>query len=389
MSQISSPLLPKSILVVGGCGFLGHHIVKSLLEEYKGTSPPLDISVIGLYTSQNRHDGVIYHICDITSLSRVRESISTIKPQVIIHTASALPSVIPTHESDDVDFFEKVNVGGTANLLECAKAEESVEVFVYTSSATILQQKESYMATEDAASSEVQMSISRFDPYSGTKGIADTMVLLASSRKPSKEGGLRNCCLRIGGMYGAGDTTLIWQIFQVLRLGQHRYQIGDGSKHSDFLAVENAAYAHVLAMKALLNSIAKYDAPKVDGEGFFISDGNLMSYRAFRLKLWGYSGYKHQAEDTKIVSASVVMAVAFILEWVYFIFSFGHKQPQVLRRRKMEWVCLNRTFDLTKAKERLGYVPKVSTDDALKSAAEWALRHQPELGLLDDEKKRL
>tara|TARA_R110002060_G_scaffold3560_1_gene5532 strand:+ start:310 stop:879 length:570 start_codon:yes stop_codon:yes gene_type:complete len=179
MSQISSPLLPKSILVVGGCGFLGHHIVKSLLEEYKGTSPPLDISVIDLYTSQNRHDGVIYHICDITSLSRVRESISTIKSQVIIHTASALPSVIPTHESDDVDFFEKMNVDGTANLLECAKAEKSVEVFVYTSSATILQQKESYMATEDAASSEVQMSISRFDPYSGTKGIADTMVIIS------------------------------------------------------------------------------------------------------------------------------------------------------------------------------------------------------------------
>lgn len=50
---------------------------------------------------------------------------------------------------------------------------------------------------------------------------------------------------------------------------------------------------------------------------------------------------------------------------------------------------MNRTFDLTKAKERLEYVPKVSTNDALKSAAEWALRHQAELGLLDDEKKRL
>lgn len=59
------------------------------------------------------------------------------------------------------------------------QAEKSVEVFVYTSSATILQQKESYMATEDAASSEVQMSISRFDPYSGTKGIADTMVSIS------------------------------------------------------------------------------------------------------------------------------------------------------------------------------------------------------------------
>lgn len=65
---------------------------------------------------------------------------------------------------------------GTDNLLECARDEASVEVFVYTSSAAILQRKESYMAVEDAVVSEVQINISRFDPYSGTKGIADTLV---------------------------------------------------------------------------------------------------------------------------------------------------------------------------------------------------------------------
>ncbi|PVH73334.1 NAD(P)-binding protein [Cadophora sp. DSE1049] len=376
MAQPSLPPSPKSILVVGGCGFLGHHIVQSLLEEHKSTPPHPEISVIDLNTSRNRYAEVSYHTCDITSLSQVQHAISTIKPQVIIHTASALPKVIPTHEPDDVEFFKKVNVEGTANLLECAKAEGSVEVFVYTSSATILQRKESYMATEDAASSEVQMSISRFDPYSGTKGIADTMVLLANSRKPSDEGGLRTCCLRIGGMYGAGDVALVWQIFEVLRIGQHRHQIGDGSKHSDFLAVENAAHAHILAMDALLIGIANGDAPKVDGEGFFINDGNPMSYWEFRIKLWNFAGHKQKVEDTKVVSASVVMAVAFILEWVYFILS----------RRKLEWVCLNRTFDLTKAKERLGYVSKISTDNSLKAAAEWALGHQAELGLLDEKK---
>ncbi|KAK0112137.1 erg26, C-3 sterol dehydrogenase [Cadophora gregata f. sp. sojae] len=306
--------------------------------------------------------------------------------QVIIHTASALSSAILTHEPDDAALLKKVNVDGTANLLECAKEESSVEVFIYTSSATILRRKESYMATEDATSSEVQMSISRFDPYSGTKGIADTMVLLANSREPSNEGGLRTCCLRIGGMYGAGDMTLVWQIFEALRLGQHHYQIGNGTKRADFLAVENTAHAHILAMSALLTGIANPDAPKVDGEGFFITDDNPMSYWELRRKLWVYAGYNQKVEDSKVVPASILMAVAFVLEWVYFIFSFGFKQPQLLRRRKLEWVCLNRTFDPTKAKERLGYVPKVLTDDAMKSAAEWALGYQAELGLLVEKK---
>lgn len=175
MDQQSHLPSPKSILVVGGCGFLGHHIVHSLLNQTLTSIRP-EITVIDINTSKNLHEGVAYYTCDITSLSQVRHLISTVKPQVIIHTASALASAHPTSAPDDVELFKKVNVDGTANLLECAKDEASVEVFVYTSSATVLKPKESYMATEDAYHSVIRMDISRFDPYSGTKGIADMMV---------------------------------------------------------------------------------------------------------------------------------------------------------------------------------------------------------------------
>lgn len=40
-------------------------------------------------------------------------------------------------------------------------------------------------------------------------------------------------------MYGVGDMTLTWPAMEALRLGETRLQIGDGSKHSDFLAVCN------------------------------------------------------------------------------------------------------------------------------------------------------
>ncbi|KAH6716134.1 hypothetical protein BKA61DRAFT_720422 [Leptodontidium sp. MPI-SDFR-AT-0119] len=385
MAQHPAPLAPRSILVVGGCGFLGQQIVHSLLHQAKAFPPP-KISVIDLNTPINPHAGVAYHTCSIISLSRLQKLISIIKPQVIIHTASALPGVCPTTDADDVELFTKVNVEGTDNLLECARDEVSVEVFVYTSSAAILQRKESYMAVEDAVVSEVQINISRFDPYSGTKGIADTLVLLANNRSPAKKRGLRTCCLRIGGMYGVGDMTLTWPAMEALRLGETRLQIGDGSKHSDFLAVENAAHAHILAMNALLAGIADPNAPEVDGEAFFVTDDNPMSYWTLRRKMWAHAGFVQKIEDVKIISASVIMTLAFILEWIYLIFSFGYKQPKVIRRRRLEWVCLNRTFDVSKAKDRLGYSPKVSTDEALKSAVEWALRHQAELGLLDEKK---
>jgi hypothetical protein len=54
-------------LVVGGCGFLGHHIVKRLLREPTVTS----IAVMSRSPFKNRFEGVTYHIGDITKREHV------------------------------------------------------------------------------------------------------------------------------------------------------------------------------------------------------------------------------------------------------------------------------------------------------------------------------
>lgn len=81
-----APLPPQlgDVLVVGGCGFLGHHVVKFLLKEPTVTS----ISVMCRSPFKNKFDGVTYHIGDVTKLNHCRHVLQQVKPKVIFNTAS-------------------------------------------------------------------------------------------------------------------------------------------------------------------------------------------------------------------------------------------------------------------------------------------------------------
>jgi sterol-4alpha-carboxylate 3-dehydrogenase (decarboxylating) len=129
----SSPEVPDvpslgKVVVVGGCGFLGSHIVNLIVERH----PKTQVSVLDLRTTTNRNlsSTVSYHDGDITDFAAIKALFSKIKPEVIIHTASPhfnLPNAI----------HDKVNVEGTKNLLKAAQ-ETGVKAFVYTSSASVI-----------------------------------------------------------------------------------------------------------------------------------------------------------------------------------------------------------------------------------------------------------
>jgi sterol-4alpha-carboxylate 3-dehydrogenase (decarboxylating) len=117
------------VLVIGGCGFLGSHIVSLIHTQYPQTS----ISIIDLVTERNRLDSplITYHACDITSTTGLLPIFEGVRPNAVIHTAS------PTLMGGSKALYEKVNVGGTKALLEVA-LKTGVQAFVYTSSASVI-----------------------------------------------------------------------------------------------------------------------------------------------------------------------------------------------------------------------------------------------------------
>jgi len=94
-----------SLFVVGGCGLLGHHIVRCLLESGDAKS----ITVFGISTKNSRYSDpkVKYIIGSITSKEDVLSALKKTKATVITNTASS-DSKVPVSR-----LLEEVNITGT------------------------------------------------------------------------------------------------------------------------------------------------------------------------------------------------------------------------------------------------------------------------------------
>lgn len=119
------------VLVTGGCGFLGHHIVRLLRLR----DPDSRVSVLDLNTNRNvlADKGIKYYNGDISSRESIQSVFDTLehgKVDVVIHTISP-----PFHLGKELQW--KVNVEGTKHLLAVSQAA-GVKAFVYTSSASVI-----------------------------------------------------------------------------------------------------------------------------------------------------------------------------------------------------------------------------------------------------------
>ncbi|KAL8687904.1 MAG: hypothetical protein Q9218_006053 [Villophora microphyllina] len=353
-------MFEATILVVGGCGFVGFHVVKALLEEQVWS-----VHVISRNPSRNQIKGANYHIGSLSSLGQLQAAFAKIQPDVVIHAASP----VSAGNSGGERQFRETNVHGTRNLLNVAISTGHVRAFIYTSSAAVLDLTSHENATERVPMYTVT---SRADYYSKSKAIADQSVLDANGC-----GGMRTLCLRPAGIYGERDSQVIPGTLQALREGRHRYQIGDNKCLFDFVSVSNVALSHVLAVRVLL---AKPDiaSPKVDGEAFFITDGDPVPFWDFARKVWAAAGVELKPEEITVVPAWFVLNLASLVEWIYWVFTLGLVRPKTLRRQAIGFTCLPRTFSIAKARQCLGYTPLQDRDEQIRKGVEWELSTQAE-----------
>ena len=364
---MSVPLLPLgSVLVVGGCGCLGSHIVDLLLRE-----PDCTVSVLSRNPDRNHFPGVSYHVGDISNLEEVRSILAKLQPRIIFHTAS--PQAF--EDSANASIYQEVNINGTRNLISCAAQAPSVVALIYSSSTSVVAGKKHIFADER---SPVLTAASRENPYSKSKAIADTMVLEAND--PEGENGtvLRTLCIRPAGGYGERDIQFTQGILRTLqRRRGTTIQLGDNTNLFDWVYAGNTTYAHVLAAKALLLGMTDAQASKVDGEAFFITDDHPWPFWTFLRKAWTAAGDQTPLQEVWVIPAGIALVIASVIEWACWVLFFGRRRP-LFNRQRVEYCCLTRTYCIDKAKERLGYAPRGRVEDNLRKAVDWALKNKAE-----------
>ncbi len=238
------------VLVTGGAGYIGSHVVK-LLGEHG----------FELLTYDNLSTGhrwaVLYGdlwVGDLTDRETLRRAFEEFRPEAVIHFAALI--VVPESVREPLRYY-RVNVGGTLNLLETMR-EFGVKYLVFSSSAAVYGIPEEVPVPETAP-------LSPINPYGETKATVERMLRdLAASGADFRYVSLRYFNVagadpegRIGFAY-PHPTHLIIRALKVAKGELSRLEIygtdyptPDGTCIRDYIHVSDLAEAHLLALRYL------------------------------------------------------------------------------------------------------------------------------------------
>ncbi|CAI6098230.1 hypothetical protein V2G26_000800 [Clonostachys chloroleuca] len=333
------------VVVVGGNGFLGHHIVNQLLGPSWTTS---FVASIDLRCERNRNPGAEYRECDITDSERLQSILEELKPDILIHTASP----IAANHTLAKELFKKVNIDGTASVVEaCQKA--GVKALVYTSSASVLSDGVNPLWNADERWPVIRGD-QQSEYYTETKAAAEEIVLNANRQEPYN---LLTASIRPAGIFGEGDAQTLPGFHKAYETRKHKVQIGDNTNLFDFTYVGNVAHAHLLAAHRLIATSRAATAPldheKVDGEAFIITNDSPVYFWDFARAVYYASGDRSGTKGTWHMGKEIGYFFGVLSE----IFASILGRTPTFTQLKVTMTTMTRFYNISKAKRVLKYEP--------------------------------
>ena len=398
-----------TVLVVGGCGFLGSHVVDQLLNfpseddlpsstnsspnstttppsNSLSTSPQTDpatwtfpslrtkypsyiktsVHVLDLRCNRNRLPGATYHEADITDPSSLLAVFRAVKPDVVINTASGMFDAPKS-------ILQKVNIEGTKCLVGVAGGVHGdwggkCKAFVHTSSASVIHDSVSDLTFADERWPYVTPNPLEY--YSETKAYAEQIVLEANQ----KHNDMVTCAIRPAGIVGENDRTgITFGLLTTAALApswQLHFQLGPGDNLFDTTYVGNVVYAHLLAAQFLLATHARLSAglappldnERVDGEAFIVTNDEPAYFWDTSRYAWALYGRVVDPAQVWTMGKNLGYTIGALAELSNKI--TGRKAK--LNRQTVKYACMTRTYSCDKLKMRLGYVPMVSMEEGWK-----------------------
>lgn len=223
------------VVVTGGAGFVGSHIVDACVAE------GYDVHVIDNLSGgkrENVNKGATLHEVDIRKLEEIKPIINGAK--YVFHLA-ALPRV--QYSIENPKETNEVNVGGTLNVLIASK-EGGVEKLVYSASSSAYGDQSKMPLTED-------MTANPLSPYGLQKYIGELYC-----RVWSLVYSLPTVSLRYFNVYGprfdpdGAYALVIGKFIRQKNEGGKLTVTGDGEQTRDFTHVSDVVNANLLAAKS-------------------------------------------------------------------------------------------------------------------------------------------
>jgi nucleoside-diphosphate-sugar epimerase len=324
----------KKVLVTGGGGFVGSHIVKQLRAMdvtciVLGRNAYPEVEALGAQCVQG-------DISDVFCLNEVTKDVDT-----VFHVA-ALAGIWGKWED-----YHRINVLGTQNVLTAAM-ENGVRNFIYTSTPSVV------FNGDDIVNGDETLPYGKkiLCHYARSKIIAEKLVL------ESNNDTMQSCAIRPHLVWGPGDPHLIPRLLERGR-GKELKKVGNCKNLVDISYVDNVATAHILAAKNLENTAT------AAGKAYFISQGEPVN-------LWDWIDDLFLRFEVpaiqKRVPFSLAYAAGYFLEKIHTVFT-PDTEPK-MTRFLAEQLAKSHCFSIKNAKKDLGYIPLISTEEGMKRLSE-------------------
>lgn len=327
----------KRALVTGGGGFVGSYIVQQLLSRnvetlVLGRNHYPDIEALGATCLKG-------DICDASFMLRSFENVDT-----VFHVA-ALAGIWGNWEE-----YYQINVVGTENVLAACNTNK-VSRLIYTSTPSVVFNGDNIINGDE----KLPYAKKFLCHYAKSKVMAEKLVLENNVGNDS----LITCAIRPHLVWGPGDPHLIPRLLERGRNKQLK-KVGNCSNLVDISYVENVAEAHILA------AINLETVKTAAGQAYFISQGEPVN-------LWNWINELFSHMDVDTIESRIPFVTAYyaggLLEILHSLFA-PNKEPR-MTRFLAEQLAKSHHFSITKAKDDLGYTPRVSTEEGMKRLFKW------------------
>lgn len=226
----------SKILVTGGAGFIGSHVVEAYLNDGH------EIVVIDNLSTGKREylpNQTKFYQIDITSAQEVQQLVANEKPDVINHHAAHIQV---GYSVQDPIFDAQNNILGTINLLEAAQQAGTVKQIIFASTGGAMYGNQPTPFRED-------MPALPLSPYGVSKRSAELYLNYYQSQYH-----INYVVLRYANVYGPrqnphGESGVVAIFLEKIMKGEQPVINGKGTNTRDYVHVKDVARANLSALQ--------------------------------------------------------------------------------------------------------------------------------------------